>query len=345
MADTDTISVLQRKTSARRATADISPLTPTGALGTALRRAGQDIASLSISVGDAAEGTTVLEDVLSELPEQALLCMVEGPDSSFGMAILDAQLFASLVEAMTIGNLSATAPANRAPTRTDAAICADFVDRTLECFEAEAQDAGLPMAALVSGYRYALPFMDPQVISLTLENVVYRRFRIQMGLEGGARQGVLTLILPLEPSSKSTQETSDGDEAAVQTVADVALTCRAELRANLHEVQLPVIDVAGLEVGMVLAVPVHALGQVSLLDTDGAEVTTCRLGQVRGQRALRIGPAQAFETGSASKRDLTGMTAIPSAAAQSVDPLQSTAPVAPVPNSASPSEQVDTPGG
>ncbi|MCK0143137.1 FliM/FliN family flagellar motor switch protein [Aliiroseovarius sp. F20344] len=343
MADTETISVLQRKAGARRATAEISPLTVTGALGNALRRAGQDIASIAVSVGAAAEGTAVLESILGELPEQALLCMVEGPDSSFGMAILDNQLTAGLVEAMTVGKLSANASANREPTRTDAAICADYLDRTLECFETEASDAGLSMAARVSGYRYALPFMDPQVISLTLENVVYRTFRVELGLDGDARRGVLTLILPLEPPAKSKQAASGGDGAEVQTVADVALTCQAELRAILHEVQLPVTDVAGLEVGMVLPVPLQALGQVSLMDTDGAEVTTCRLGQVRGQRALRIGPAMAFETAAVPNRDLTGLTAITSAAPQNTDPLQGNVLAQPDTDPAATADQVDIP--
>lgn len=289
MADPDILSVLQRKAGAGRPPSGISPLTATGALGNAIRRAGQDVAGIPIAAQSVIEDKAVLDEVLGDLPDQALLCLVEGPDSAFGMIILDPLLMAGLVEALTIGKVSQGAAPERAPSRTDAAICADFVDHTLECFEVEVQEAGLDIAPRVTGFRYAMPFMDPQVIPLTLENVIYRTFRAELDLAGGAKQGAMTLILPHQPPAKPNQDA--GHDANGQTIADVAMTCQAELRAVLHQVHLPVSDVAKLEVGMVIPVPLHAVGQVDLLDLEGGVATTCQLGQLRGQRALRIGPA------------------------------------------------------
>lgn len=298
MADPDTFSVMQRKAGAGRSVSAISPLSVTGALGNALRRTGQDVAGIVLTAQSIIEGKAVLDDVLADLPEQGLICMVEGPDSSFGMVVLDSTVMAGMVEALTIGKVSSIPAPDRAPTRTDAAICADFIDRALECFEVEAQEAALDIAPRVSGYRYALPLMDPQIISLTLENVIYRTFRADVDLAGGAKQGVLTLILPFDAPATSDQDTAGAGSA--QTIADVAMTCQAELRAILHQVQLPVADVTNFEVGMVFPVPLQALGQVDLLDTQGKVVTTCRLGQKNGQRALRIGGAQSLENGPAA---------------------------------------------
>ncbi|WP_424940477.1 FliM/FliN family flagellar motor switch protein [Aliiroseovarius sp. S253] len=292
MADPETLSVLQRKAGAGRPPSGISPLTATGALGNALQRAAQDVAKISTAMRSSVEGKAVLDAVLDELPEQALLCLVEGPDSGFGMVILDGALMVGLVEALTIGKVSnALVPGDRSPTRTDAAICADFVDRLLECFEAEVQDAQLEIAAQVTGYRYALPFMDPQLIPLTLENVMYRTYRAELDLAGGAKQGALTLILPFDPPAKTKRDAAVEGGTTDATLADVAMTCQAELRAILHQVHLPVTDVAKLEVGMMIPVPAQALGHVDLLDPKGDIVTTCRLGQIHGQRALRIGTA------------------------------------------------------
>lgn len=291
MADPDTLSVLQRKTGAGQPSSGIPRLTATGALGNALRRAGQDVANVLIAVQSVDQDKAVLEGLLGDLPDRALLCLVEGPESSFGLAILDLGLMAGLVEAQTIGNVSKAAVADRAPTRTDAAICADFVDRTLECFEVEAHGAKLDIVPQVSGYRYALPIMDPEVISLTLANVHYHTFRAEMDLAGGAKQGVLTVILPCDAPARAKQSPATDGDAPEHTIADVAMSCRAELRAILHQVHLPVTDVANLEVGMVIPIPLQALSQVELLDPDDEVVTTCRLGRMYGQRALRIGPA------------------------------------------------------
>ncbi|NDW53511.1 FliM/FliN family flagellar motor switch protein [Aliiroseovarius sp. PrR006] len=291
MADPDTLSVLQRKTGAGQPAPDIPRLSATGALGNALRRAGQDVANVLIAAQPIDQGKAVLDEVLGDLPDRALLCLVEGPDSSFGLAVLDQNLMAGLVEAQTIGKVSATAAADRAPTRTDAAICADFVDRMLECFEVEAHGAQLDIAPQVSGYRYALPIMDPDVISLTLANVHYHMFRAELDLAGGAKQGVLTVILPCEAPARAKHGHATDRDTPELTVADVAMTCRAELRAILHQVHLPVTDVANLDVGMTIPVPLQALGQVALLDADDRVVTTCRLGRMQGQRAVRIGPA------------------------------------------------------
>lgn len=297
MADPDTLSVLQRKTEAARLHSGISPLTATGALGYALRRAGQDVAGMAIAARTVDEGKAPLNGVLDNLPEQALLCLVEGPNSGFGMVLLDGALMVGLVEALTIGKVTNGAAPDRAPTRTDAAICADFVDYVLECFEVEAQDAQLAIAPKVTGFRYALPFMDPQLIPLTLENVVYRTYRAELDLAGGAKQGVMTLILPFDPPSKPKRDAAGTESTPGKTIADVAMTCQAELRAILHQVHLPVTDVAKLEVGMMIPVPLQALGQVVLLDPDGGVVTSCRLGQMHGQRAVRIGSAAPVEIG------------------------------------------------
>ncbi|SMR83283.1 flagellar motor switch protein FliM [Aliiroseovarius halocynthiae] len=287
MADPDTFSVMQRKAGAGRPPSAICPISVTGALGNALRRTGQDVAGTVLAPQSISEGKAVLDDVLADLPEQGLICMVEGPDSSFGMVILDSTVVTGLVEALTIGKVTSAAAPDRAPTRTDAAICADFVDRMLECFEVEVQEAALDIAPRVSGFRYALPLMDPQTISLTLNNVIYRTLRVELDLAGGAKQGALSLILPFDAPIKPMQGKGSGD--SMRTIADVAMTCHAELRANLHQIQMPVADITNLEVGMVFPVPLQALRHVDLLDSKGEVVTICRLGQMDGQRALRIG--------------------------------------------------------
>lgn len=291
MSDSDTLSVLQRKAGAGQPSLDIPRLSAAGALGNALRRAGQDMAGVLIAVTSVNQDKAVLGDMLEGLPEHALVCLVEGPDSSFGLAVLDQSLMAGLVEVQTIGKVSAASAADRAPTRTDAAICADFVDRTLECFEVEAQGAQLDIVPQVAGYRYALPIMDREVISLTLANIHYHTFRAELDLAGGAKQGVMTVILPCEASASAAQGRPTTGGALEQTIADVAMTCRAELRAILYQVHLPVTEVANLEVGMTISVPLLAMGQVELLDPGNEVVTTCRLGRMHGQRALRIGPA------------------------------------------------------
>ncbi|MCI2394009.1 FliM/FliN family flagellar motor C-terminal domain-containing protein [Aliiroseovarius sediminis] len=290
MADPDKNSVLRQKANAQRSAPEIAPVTATGALGDALARAGMATSELMINPTGLSDDRVVLAALDGQISDHDMLALVEGPDSRFGLLVADPNLIAALIEMQTIGRVLPTPAHPRRVTRTDAAMCADFLDRVLEGWEAELTAADLPIATLMNGFRFAVRLDDYRAVTMTLPDVHYRRFDAQLDLGGDAKQGRLMMLLPLvAPRPNPTSlETARGDKPGNHT-PPIVMGARAELVAVLHRARMTLDDLTGLSPGMTVIVPREALSNVALEDLTGQVRTVCRLGQAKGRRALRIG--------------------------------------------------------
>ncbi|MEJ2036355.1 MAG: hypothetical protein P8X69_09970, partial [Maritimibacter sp.] len=159
----------------------------------------QDMAELVAQVGNVEETRITLEPFIEALPDPCLLGLIEGPEGRFGMVILDAQSIAALIEIQTTGRVIERAAEARAPTRTDAVMCADFIDKMLELIEVNAAEAELEVAPAITGYRYAMALADTRAITMTLENMPYRRFEFSVDFALGAKSGVVQILMPFDP--------------------------------------------------------------------------------------------------------------------------------------------------
>ncbi|WP_432448928.1 FliM/FliN family flagellar motor switch protein [Aliiroseovarius marinus] len=293
MADQDMTSAIRRKAGAGRPPPEISPTTSGSALRMALSKSAEDVAALIAAPIGVDEDRMTLETLTEKVVEHSLLILVEGPGSAFGLVVLDPNVMAALVEVQTTGRVVPTPAVPRAPTRTDAIMCSDFVDKLLELFEVNAAQAQLPLADAVSGYRYALRLADMRAANMALENVPYRVLSAQLDLDGGAKEGNLLIVLPFDPPAPRhvAMDDSDGAASGQGDMAQIVEGTEARLHAVLNRVGMTVADVSGLEVGMMLPLAREKLGQVDLVDVSGQVVSQCRLGQQGGRRALRIGEA------------------------------------------------------
>ncbi|MCK8462854.1 FliM/FliN family flagellar motor switch protein [Aliiroseovarius sp. S1339] len=289
MADPEKISAIRQKAGARRLPPEIAPVTAAGALGTALARAGEATAGLVITASDVAEDRTVLSALEGQISDHDLLALVEGPDSRFGMLVADPNLIAALIEMQTVGRVLPAPAQPRPATRTDATMCADFFDRVLEVLEAELTAAHPPVAPLISGYCFAVRLEDYRAASMVLPDIPYRRFQTTLDLGEGGKQGALSLLLPFAATGRNGQTTATPATAGGSDTPGIVLGARAELHAVLHRVSMSLDEVTALAPGMTVIVPREALSTVALEDMKGQVLSTCRLGQAKGQRALRIG--------------------------------------------------------
>lgn len=235
-----------------------------------------------------------LADLPEMLEDRALLAVVEGPGEALGVLALAPALVAGLIEAQTTGRPGSGPVLPRRPTRTDAAMCAGFVDAALAGFGA--QLAAAPDRAWAEGFRYASFLDDPRPLGLLLEETSYRVLRLGLELgEGAARAGALVLALPAEGRGPGPEPPAPG--AGVEAAAARAWSERMErgvlaspvrIDAVLHRTSLPIAAVLALRPGSVIPVPLAALERLRLEGLDGCAVALGRLGQHRGHRALRI---------------------------------------------------------
>ncbi len=282
-------SVLKRKASARRHKPDADGSGGVEkAFRLALARAAQSVSGLDLTISDLTIGHHSLAELLELLPERALIIMLEGPGEGLGLATLDQGALSALIEAITTGRLGASAPAPRRPTRTDAAMAAGLVDRTLGGLEAELAEA--QDRAWARGFRYASFLEDPRPLELLLEDKPFRLFRARLGFANG-REGALLAALPAQGHGRAARPNAPAAGEAAQapaSLADVAMSAPAELMAVLGRLNLPLARVMGLKPDDLLPVSAAALEAVALEGPGGLRIALGRLGQNHGNRAVRL---------------------------------------------------------
>ncbi|MBV7378055.1 FliM/FliN family flagellar motor switch protein [Maritimibacter dapengensis] len=289
----DSLSVMRRKTGTERPLPEIGAPTAAKILRTALMQAGEEVAALPIIANIPEEKRVTLAPMVEEIAENALVSLLEGPDQSYGLAIVDPQALAALIEVQTTGRV-ATRPAEpRPPTRTDAIMCADFIDRTLELLEIRASDAEIDLAPVLTGFRYALALPEPRAVSMTLSDIPYRSFSVGLDMGRGAKQGRIEFVFPFDPVGTRNHGTAGvGSHGFTEALAEAVQGAQARLSGTLHRVELPLSRVMELSVGTLVSIPGQALTRVSIEDIEGRPVAQGRLGMQNGQRAIRIGTAQ-----------------------------------------------------
>ena len=278
-------TVLRRKALAARAAHDARSMSPSRALRLALERcAARDLGFMLSVTG--IEIVTDLADGLSQgLPDPALILLLDGPDGLPGAFIMDAQVAAALVEVQTMGRALGRPATPRAPTRTDAAIAEPMVDGVLTRFVDLLDGAG----DWARGFRFGAMIADARALALALGTGDYRVMRAGCDI-GPDRKGEVMLALPLipAPSEPAEPETAVDSAAAARPLRDRLLNAPARLDAVLCRVSLPLSQVQALRPGEVLKLPPGVLSSTAIEVAPGRIVARATLGQMSGQRALRL---------------------------------------------------------
>lgn len=298
-------AAMRRKAGDGRRPPAIARVTPASVLHLALAQAGEETGGLVVQPGDIAHSRATLSSFCAVLPNPALLALVEGPGARYGCAVLDPATLAALVEMLTTGRVGTGPVTPRPPTRTDAMLSADFLDRVLALFETAAQEADLAIAPVISGFRYALPLEDARAVGLALEEVSYRLFTCALDLGRGARKGEFMLLLPWDPPVQTA--TGQGNAVGWSEALEAAVSgARAELRAVIARPRMALGDVAALEPGALLPLAPDALGAIRVEDISGRVVGTGKLGQSGGMRAVRLA-----DTAPEDRNDGAASTVLP----------------------------------
>lgn len=229
----------------------------------------------------------------------AELLDAQDPDSFFGLArggfdappgliVMDQAGFVALVEAMTVGRLSARAPAPRRATATDAALVSSVIDAALSALEPDDPDSTLRIDRHVA---------DPRLLPVLLEDTRYVRVSLSVGLVSGdlERRAQLQIAFPVAMVSQAAAPPQRDDPAKAapdtgwsEALERAVLRAPASLRAELGRVTMPLSEVMTLGVGGALTLPLSVLEEVRLVSLDGTEQAVGRLGQSRGMRAIRL---------------------------------------------------------
>lgn len=231
-----------------------------------------------------------LPEVLDLAEPGMFLALLEGTGERMGLLMVCADVLAGLIEAQTTGKIDAEPASLRKPTRTDAALLVPMIDVFLRL--AEQRSTALAEASLIAGYAYGSFLDDPRPLGLMLDEIGYRVMKIKVSLGYGAKSGDWILVLPNTQDDMGPGEGVDrGGESAADWAQrlEVAVTdSPVVLETILCRVFVPLTEAMRLRSGDVLRVPETALEAMSLENISNQAIGVGRLGQARGQRAIRL---------------------------------------------------------
>jgi flagellar motor switch protein FliM len=304
MGETTQLTTLQRKAGAGRSESESAGMTPAKALRLALSKSAQDELSLALRVQGVAESRVNQPGLLEALSDDLLLLLLEGPQGGLGVAALDIQALAALIEVQTMGQVLKSPATQRRATATDSAMCAPLLDRVLQEFEGHL--AGSSAERWATGFRFGERVENTRLLGLRIIEADYRLFRITMEMADGAKQGEMLLALPADGCVQHKCGVDGGGNWA-QMLQKAVQASHVDLLAVLHRLQIPLAKASAFKPGDLVPVPQSAIGAVQLEGVDGRIVGVARLGQQNGNRALRISDGAVSDT-PAGGTDMANIT-------------------------------------
>lgn len=287
------------------------------AAAVALGRTADRLYGLPIFVERVANAPATPAELAELFPERALLAVVQGDGDRLGVVALCPSLIASLIEMQAIGRVSARAVRARKPTRTDASITADFVNRLL----CELGNA-LPVSAEgpdFAGYRYASFLDDARPLLLMLDDAPLANLTLNFRIgSGGQRDGKILVALPeaaspaladlgktmpaltmFAPESQFASDEStelgpsgfpDPAESAPDpnSLAQAVRQAPIPLQGVLCRRHMTLRAIRALKPGDLIALPTGILNETRLETGSGQILAKGRLGEADGLHAIRL---------------------------------------------------------
>lgn len=258
----------------------------------ALARAARDQMALALDVVALRDDKVSLAELIDMPADRSLLAVLDDAGGeALGFMAIDPALLSGMTGMLTTGRITPDADTPRRPTRTDAAMVAPLIDAALTALH-DALD-GHDDAAWAAGWRYASFLDEARPLALLLEDVPFRLLRADVALQRGAAQGQVLLALPLGARARRPAPPEpapdDGDLAAFQTAFArqvEAVPCRIE--AELTRLRLPLARALALSPDDILPLGDASVGRLVLKGVDGRTLAEGKLGQMRGQRAVRL---------------------------------------------------------
>ncbi len=287
MTKTENGSIIHRKARVARAGFDARAMSPSKALRLALAKSADALFDLAVSV-TTVEQTVIAQTAISKkMGDEGLLILLDGADGQGGAVKLDVQLTAALIEAQIIGDVRPTVAQPRSYTRTDAAMVAPFIDAVLNEFDdqlitnLERYD---PIAL-----RFGDRMEDARGLGLALEGHKFDLFVVTLDLADGAKTGVISVLMPMRTAFDAPDPPNRSARTGrIDSLEKNALEATATLEAVLTRIPMPLKDICNLQPGMVLEFPLSSLSEARLYAPRRHLVAEVRLGQMNGQRAVRL---------------------------------------------------------
>ncbi len=254
----------------------------------ALGRAADQALGLSAVLEDLAQDDLEAEELIESGPDGWLvLGLRDGSGAGLsGLFLIDPPMRSALVEMQTMGSLLAPNETQRRVTRVDAVMSVPFASLFLK----ELSDVGFGGPDINPADYDMGPIDDLRTAGLVMMQGRYRRWKIKINM--GAGEAVGQMLIAMRPPAAITETPANDGSNWSATLRNALCEAPADLDAVLTRISLPIQKIKAFEVGQVINLAGTTVGSVTLIGPGGKPVTSARLGQVAGKRAVRIERAQ-----------------------------------------------------
>lgn len=292
-------SIIHRKAEGGRLDFDARVMTPAKALRLALAKTADRLFDLVLTVTTVEQITLAHGKMRDVAGNDGLLIVLDGAGGACGAAKFDTQILAGLIEVQTTGVVKPVEVEPRPVTVTDAAMVAPAVNAMMQGFDAELNEAWPGHQA--QGFRFGDMIEDGRALALLLDAPEYDLFRLTVDLAEGAKTGVLTLILPVQPQIDEAAQRQRAQADNSTGFKGNALEAPVTMDVIVARVRMPLNEVCQLKMGSILPVPAEALSKTELVAAGNHVVSEVLLGQMNGFKAVRFAPSEAAQLPDASE--------------------------------------------
>lgn len=274
--------------------------TPARAAGTALGRAADQLYGLSVQPIAVQPGALTLAELPELLPDLPLVAVLQGPGDHLGAIALCPQTVAALIEIQALGRVTTRPVERRRPTRSDAMLCADFINGLLTELPIEME--GVEGFDAIAGYRYLTHLEDARPLALMLEDRPFRSlsFQLRMGIPD-SREGRILLALPQSALPRARTEQALPAPAPVAqgapapaadkprpTLQSAMSDAPVEVTAVLCRRQISLAELRALTQGRLLHLPRSCMAQATVETAAGQVLAHGKFGEAEGRHAIRL---------------------------------------------------------
>ncbi|ASM71800.1 MULTISPECIES: FliM/FliN family flagellar motor switch protein [Roseobacteraceae] len=286
------LSVLHRKTVAGQQQHQARSVTVAKAMRLSVAKVALDVFDMAMQAIGLVVEERSQEDCVEMMADDALLVLLDGPQGRVGAAMIDAGLVGGLIQQQTMGRVTPEPGSARPMTDTDAAMCAPMLDALFAKAAQAVEDEGDKL--LLRGFTFGARADEPRLVAMALEERDYRVIRLTLDMAKGARQGDLVLFVPSVPvpdpdgDGLDEAEHTGAADSGPRNLTDVVMHLEAELMVQLCHVRMNLSDLTRLSAGDTLLLPPGTFPKTRIIAQSGKCLGTGTLGQVDGQRALKI---------------------------------------------------------
>jgi flagellar motor switch protein FliM len=289
--DVGTAEILRRLVAREGVPGAIPAMTPLRAFRVAVKKAVQPMVATGLRLAKLDERRMTLGEFSAAMDAKGALFRLNGPPECAGLLAIDPTVVHAISAVRTTGGLPRDGLPDRPVTRIDSVVALPFLTALLAEFIGALD--GLEAQRVMTGYRIGPYQSDRAAALLELEDVPYRLFSGEVTIGDGAGSGKISfLVLADPPRLKQTQTFSPNDAEWQRRLHGSVMKAEAVLEARLEPLTLDISVLRGLKPGADLPLPPEALAKIRFVTLEGKPVATGRLGQLSGNRAVRINDVQ-----------------------------------------------------